>query len=492
MSDSSLPPSSKAPAGAPKGPKKLRFSAMPPRTYLQPTASPWARNRAPSPANQRQNSSPLVHSPLQKSFEPDMSKSEPSSPQSMSTEETPSRRSRLSGQGAGSRGESRSSSVPMVIRTPHGAEDESEGPGQVSLRSRSGAASRATSPMPLPIGTQNDQDRRSVKHLTCFWWWEKGECKYSDDECLYAHYDTGHYTAAPRQVVPGEPAKAGKSLERALTKIALTNRSSASLASLGTFNGNTTERDNLSVGSGALSRPETPFSSRSRAGTPSPRASVEFGYSAQLRNDNDFLRGLVQQTQREKRALMDTIEGLQSEKSQLTAQLGNLKEERTTLIEEREALQATIRTMQFPSGLNHYTQQGLAIPARSPSTGIFPAQNPWGPIGSNRGNGSSRPNTPAGTPAATPSPQFRSFTYPAIGSFGPIGSVPDSNASGVNGVSVLPSPTLNPGASSYGSGIRMTAQGSAATASQVENDFGGNGADGERLQNVLRHLGPSF
>ncbi|ETI23833.1 hypothetical protein G647_05639 [Cladophialophora carrionii CBS 160.54] len=492
MSESSLPPPSKAPAGAPKGPKKLRFSTMPPRSYLQPTPSPWTRNRAPSPANQRQSSSPLVHSPLQKSFEPDMSKSEPSSPQSMTTQETPSRRSRLGGHAAGPRGESRSSSVPMVIRTPQGAEDESDGPGQDSLRSRSGPASRATSPMPSPVGNQNDQDRRSVKHLTCFWWWEKGECKYSDDECLYAHYDTGHYTAAPRQVVPGEPAKAGKSLERALTKLALTNRSSASLASLGTFNGNTTERDNLSVGSGALSRPETPFSSRSRPGTPSPRGSVDFGYAAQLRNDNDFLRGLVQQTQREKRALMDTIEGLQSEKSQLTAQLGNMKEERTTLLEEREALQATIKTMQFPTGVNPYTQQSLAVPARSPNTGIFPAQNPWGPIGSSRGNGSSRPNTPAGTPAATPSPQLRSFTYPAIGSFGPVGSVPSPNGLGINGMNDFPPSTLNPSAASYGSGIRMPAQVSAATATQPENDFGGNGADGERLQNVLRHLGPSF
>ena len=42
---------------------------------------------------------------------------------------------------------------------------------------------------------------RSVKHLTCFWWKEKGTCRYSDDECLYAHHDTGklphHENSAP-------------------------------------------------------------------------------------------------------------------------------------------------------------------------------------------------------------------------------------------------------------------------------------------------------
>jgi hypothetical protein len=265
------------------------------------------------------------------------------------------------------------------------------------------------------------------------------------------------------------------------------------LASLGTFNGNPTERDSPSIGSGALSRPETPFSSRSRPGTPSPRGSVDFGYSAQLRNDNDFLRGLVQQTQREKRALMDTIEGLQNEKSQLTAQLGNMKEERTTLLEEREALQATIKTIQFPSGVNPYTQQGLVAPARSSSTASFPAQNPWGAIGSSRGNGSSRSNTPVGTPAASPIPQLRSFTYPALGSFGPVGGLPNSNGAGPNGMNDFLPSTLNPSAPAYGSAVRMPSHRSAATpANQPENDFAGNGADGERLQNVLRHLGPSF
>ncbi|KAL2389209.1 hypothetical protein RJ035_002499 [Blastomyces gilchristii] len=51
------------------------------------------------------------------------------------------------------------------------------------------------------------RDRPSVKHLTCWWWNEKGQCKYSVDECLYAHHKTGKVADAPRQVKPG-----GKSL----------------------------------------------------------------------------------------------------------------------------------------------------------------------------------------------------------------------------------------------------------------------------------------
>src|ERR1700712_5102773 len=105
--------------------------------------------------------------------------------------------------------------------------------------------------------------------------------------------------------------------------MAFTNRSSASLASLGAINANPMARDSLSVGSGTFSRPETPFT-RGRPSTPSPRGSVDFGYSALLRSDNDFLRGLVQQNQREKHAMMDTIESLQTG---ITAQADSIKDE---------------------------------------------------------------------------------------------------------------------------------------------------------------------
>lgn len=43
----------------------------------------------------------------------------------------------------------------------------------------------------------------SVKHLTCYFWAKNGNCKWSDDECLYAHHDTGKTANGPMQVEPG-------------------------------------------------------------------------------------------------------------------------------------------------------------------------------------------------------------------------------------------------------------------------------------------------
>ncbi|PGG99585.1 hypothetical protein GX51_06234 [Blastomyces parvus] len=67
-----------------------------------------------------------------------------------------------------------------------------------------------------PSTSGSRRDRPSVKHLTCWWWNEKGQCKYSGDECLYAHHKTGKVADAPRQVKPGEPPVAGRKLMRAL------------------------------------------------------------------------------------------------------------------------------------------------------------------------------------------------------------------------------------------------------------------------------------
>ncbi|KAI4215403.1 MAG: hypothetical protein LQ351_002303 [Letrouitia transgressa] len=50
----------------------------------------------------------------------------------------------------------------------------------------------------------------SVKHLTCFFWFTKGSCRWSDNQCLYAHYYTGQVANGPVQVEPGRPAVAGK------------------------------------------------------------------------------------------------------------------------------------------------------------------------------------------------------------------------------------------------------------------------------------------
>lgn len=43
----------------------------------------------------------------------------------------------------------------------------------------------------------------SVKHLTCYFWAKNGNCKWSDEECLYAHHDTGKVANGPLQVEPG-------------------------------------------------------------------------------------------------------------------------------------------------------------------------------------------------------------------------------------------------------------------------------------------------
>jgi hypothetical protein len=40
------------------------------------------------------------------------------------------------------------------------------------------------------------------KNTTCFWWWKIGHCKKSERECLYAHRDTGLYAKPPPGYVP--------------------------------------------------------------------------------------------------------------------------------------------------------------------------------------------------------------------------------------------------------------------------------------------------
>ena len=52
-------------------------------------------------------------------------------------------------------------------------------------------------------GTPHPHGKPSVKHMTCFWWKEKGECRFSEEDCLYSHHDTGLYADPPRQVLPG-------------------------------------------------------------------------------------------------------------------------------------------------------------------------------------------------------------------------------------------------------------------------------------------------
>jgi hypothetical protein len=108
----------------------------------------------------RHTSNPSVSSPLHNMLPPqNLDSTDTSSPP---LDETPTRSRSV--QKSRPRGESRSSSVPVLN-------------------------------IPRQTFDSTDQDRKtSVKHLTCFWWKEKGQCKYSDEDCLYAHYDTVSHT----------------------------------------------------------------------------------------------------------------------------------------------------------------------------------------------------------------------------------------------------------------------------------------------------------
>ena len=43
----------------------------------------------------------------------------------------------------------------------------------------------------------------SVKNLTCYFWARHGKCKWSDQDCLYAHHHTGKLASGPVQVEQG-------------------------------------------------------------------------------------------------------------------------------------------------------------------------------------------------------------------------------------------------------------------------------------------------
>lgn len=56
---------------------------------------------------------------------------------------------------------------------------------------------------PTPLGQVSaSQQPNSVKHLTCWYWANKG-CRLPDHACLYSHHDTGRIAEPPVQVQPG-------------------------------------------------------------------------------------------------------------------------------------------------------------------------------------------------------------------------------------------------------------------------------------------------
>lgn len=54
----------------------------------------------------------------------------------------------------------------------------------------------------LPVHPQAHKPA-SVKHLTCYFWAKNGACKFSEENCLYAHRDTGKIAQGPLQVELG-------------------------------------------------------------------------------------------------------------------------------------------------------------------------------------------------------------------------------------------------------------------------------------------------
>ncbi len=57
-------------------------------------------------------------------------------------------------------------------------------------------------PTVLQPSPSDYEKSRPMKHLTCFFWFHY-KCKYSEPNCLYAHWETGHIASAPCQVEPG-------------------------------------------------------------------------------------------------------------------------------------------------------------------------------------------------------------------------------------------------------------------------------------------------
>jgi hypothetical protein len=88
--------------------------------------------------------------------------------------------------------------TPSRPRTPTPSSARSKGKGRLLPRS----SSLPTSPKHRRA-TPHPHGKPSVKHLTCFWWKVKGDCRFSEEDCLYAHRETGLLADAPRQVVPG-------------------------------------------------------------------------------------------------------------------------------------------------------------------------------------------------------------------------------------------------------------------------------------------------
>lgn len=69
-------------------------------------------------------------------------------------------------------------------------------PWSLTAAANKAYASAGVSPMQVPKPA-------SVKHLTCYFWAKNGVCKFSEENCLYAHHNTGKVAQGPLQVEQG-------------------------------------------------------------------------------------------------------------------------------------------------------------------------------------------------------------------------------------------------------------------------------------------------
>ncbi|RMZ83558.1 hypothetical protein DV738_g973, partial [Chaetothyriales sp. CBS 135597] len=66
------------------------------------------------------------------------------------------------------------------------------------------------SPLEADTGRYLDKDGRPcTRHITCSFWNFGHRCKFRDDECLYAHYDSGQYVSNPSPADGKDPRLAG-------------------------------------------------------------------------------------------------------------------------------------------------------------------------------------------------------------------------------------------------------------------------------------------
>jgi hypothetical protein len=350
-------------------------------------------------------------------------------PQSSTAEDTPTRASRTS-----------PPSPATVTARPRRA---SSLPPPTLRIDKSADSSRATS----PAQGENVENRRSVKHLTCSFWKKNGRCRYSEAQCLYAHHDvspsstinnstntlqTGRYAEAPRTLVPGEPAKAGRSLENALRELGLDpNKSSSSLTS--TRSGTTTPGLEMPLSNRPSSNTNVQSASAHLQAIQAAPGNVHIGpipvttlnasafpagipnNPAMAMNENLWLHRMLDAAAYEKALLFNTIDtlnadkvALRAEKDAVATEVDRVKAEKDQVTQERDILRATVTALQaqaqqhqrvssgqfsgLGSGINGNAALGggMLLPGHRSSSG---SRSSWGGLTTNGLGGGSRPTS---------------------------------------------------------------------------------------------------